>query len=62
MTLNLLVVFRSGKKQPILNADYTRIQQQLDSKTREGVIVDTIILPSNLNECEKILEKEGVVI
>lgn len=60
MALNLLITFRSGKKQALFNADYSRIQPQLESKTRAKVIVDVEILPDDTAECERILEKGGV--
>lgn len=62
MALNVLIIFHSGKKQPLIGVDYSKIQPQLDSKTREGIIADFMILPSDFTECKKILKKEGVEI
>ena len=41
MPLNMKIHFRSGKTQLLENVDYTeKLRQQLDEKTRNGVIVD----------------------
>lgn len=60
MALNLLVTFRSGKKQVLFRADYARIQPQLESKAKRGVVLDVEILPDDAGECARILEQQGV--
>jgi len=46
--LNLLITFKSGKQQVLEKVDYERIREQLDTKSRKGVIVDVEILPDDL--------------
>jgi len=46
--LNLLITFKSGKQQVLEKVDYERIREQLDTKSRKGIIVDVEILPDDL--------------
>ena len=61
MTLNILVLLKSGRKWSLIDIDYSDKETQDKLIRQNGQIEDIIILPGDFKECKKILAAEGLV-